>query len=103
MKKILYLLLLLFAGLPMFAVCSITGGACSAPVNFEASSLKDRLVPNNLQQLKRTDYFQPQIVAPYGMNVNIHSEATGQDSESDNFNTECQFGECLPTQNNGEN
>lgn len=100
MKKILFLSILLFIGLPIFAACSITGGACSAPVNFEANSLKDRLIPNNLQQLKRTDYFQNQIGTPYG--INTHSTPARPNPESGNFSEECEFGECLPTQNSSE-
>lgn len=64
MKKIYVLLLIMLISLPVAAVCSITGGACSAPLNFETLNIKDKVVPNNLKNIQRTDAFQPKIIKP---------------------------------------
>ncbi len=102
MKKVLILSISLFMASSAFAVCSITGGACSAPVNFESSSLKDRLVPNNLKNLQKTDYFQQKITNPYGINSNTRQELPKTNLEAGNYNDECQFGECLPSGNDNQ-
>lgn len=96
MKKIIFVFLLSFISLPVFAVCSITGGACAAPLNFEANTLRDKLVPNNLQKLQRTDSFQPQIVTPYGTNVHTTNQPEKFSPESSDYDANCQFGTCLP-------
>ena len=100
MKKIFILAIFLYISVPVFAVCSITGGACSAPVNFEANTLKDRLIPNNLQQLKRTDHFQHQIGTPYGTNVNTTSQTARPNPESSSFDSDYEFGNNSPSQTN---
>ncbi len=88
--------------LPAFAVCPITGGACAAPVNFEPQPLQEKVAPNNLQNMQRTDAFQKDFIKPYDSNT-IHTETTSR-PQSQDYNSNCQFGVCLPgkqtTQNN---
>ena len=99
MKKIIMLLLFFAIAMPVGAVCSITGEACAAPLNFEANTLQDKLVPNNLQNLQRTDSFQPQIVTPYGSNVHTAPPPVTQSPEASDYDANCQFGNCLPENN----
>lgn len=92
MKKIIITILCIFVSTSAFAACSITGGACSAPVNFEPDSLQDKQSPNTLKNFQKTDYFQPQINTPYGMNINT----TQNPAKINQKTADCQFGECLP-------
>ena len=100
MKKIVLLLFLSIFSLPAGAVCSITGEACAAPLNFETDSLQDRHIPNNLQNLQRTDAFQPQMVTPMG--TNIHTTPVIKSPEASDYDANCQFGTCLPGAQNSE-
>ena len=65
MKNYILLLIMLTISIPVFAVCSITGGACTAPSNLDPQPLEDKLVPNYLQKMKRTDAYQPSYQKPY--------------------------------------
>jgi hypothetical protein len=96
MKKIISLSLIQILALPVFAVCSITGGACSS--NFERTPLQQQLVPDHLQNMQRTDAFQREIVQPYGSNTtNIdHLERP----KPSGYDASCQFGVCLPGNTN---
>jgi len=95
MKKIYVLLLILSFALPVSAVCSITGGACS-PMNFEPSNLNERVVPNNLKNMQRTDAFQPKIQEPAGsINVLPNNNVLRQKPEASSFDDNCVSGNCL--------
>ena len=94
MKKIFIILTLLIFALPTFAVCSVTGGACSPDWN---SPLTQRYVPNRLEQIQKTDAFQPKYIKPYE-DMLINTEAPTND-----YNSNCQFGVCLPGGNAGGN
>ncbi len=101
MKKYI-LLSALTISLPVYAVCSVTGGACSLSSNWESKSINQRLVPDNLQDLKRTDAFQPSYRKPYyDMLINTEEEKTTLPPEN-NYNSNCQFGVCLPGVEPGE-
>lgn len=102
MKKIFLLLLISLFTLPVNAVCSITGEACAAPQNFEANSLIDRHIPNNLQNIQRTDAFQPQTVTPMGTNVRTSPSPVTKSPEAGDYDADCQFGTCLPGAQNNE-
>lgn len=90
--------------MPVYAVCSITGGACTATSNWESKPLGQRLVPDNLQELKRTDAFQPSYRKPYyDMLINTEEENTTTTlPPENNYNSNCQFGVCLPGVEPGE-
>lgn len=93
MKKIFLTLILMGAAMPVFAVCSITGGACSA---LDTPSLHDRYLPNHLENMQKPDAFAPGYVTPYqDMLINTETGPTGAAS-SPNYNSNCQFGVCLP-------
>jgi hypothetical protein len=94
MKKISLLFIIQMSIIPVFAVCSITGGACSS--NFDIPSLQDQFVPNNLQNMQRTDAFQQEIHEPYNhkmLNTKSNQKPAGYDAS-------CQFGVCLPGNSN---
>ena len=81
-------------GLPSLAVCSITGGACSfdsLPSNISQTSALDDAMPDNLRNLQRTDAFQ-RSYQPLYYDMLINTEP----SQSQNYNSNCQFGVCLP-------
>ena len=72
---------------PVFATCSITGGACNVPSNLD---------PQPLEDMKGTDAFQPSYRKPYyDMLINTEDNVTNLPPEN-NYNSNCQFGVCLP-------
>lgn len=96
MKNYTLLITMLALSIPAFAVCSITGGACTAPSNLTPQSLEEKLVPDNLQEMKRTDAFQPSYQKPYyDLLINTENNASNLPPEN-NYNSNCQFGVCLP-------
>lgn len=103
MKKIFLIMFVSVFALPVYAVCSITGGACAAPLNFEPQSLEQRLVPDHLQQMQRTDAFQENIQQPINTNTIINTNQANSNAETNDYNSNCQFGVCLPGSNKVEN
>lgn len=96
MKKILILMVLSVFSIPAFAACSLTGGACTASV-LDNSTLQDKYVPNRLEQIQKTDAFTPQYVTPYqNMMINTETPSSSIGNESKDYNSNCQFGVCLP-------
>ena len=95
MKKYILMLILFAVSQPVFAVCSITGGACSAPSNWESKSLQQKYVPDRLHDLKRSDAFQPTYVKPYH-DALINTEENVVQPPTNDYNSNCQFGVCLP-------
>ena len=96
MKKIISLSILQFIALPVFAVCSITGGACSS--NFEMTPLKQQFVPDHLQNMQRTDAFQKEIPQSFGSNTTNIEHL--QRPKPSGYDASCQFGVCLPGNTN---
>lgn len=96
MKKILTTLLLSAFAIPVFATCSITGGACSASL-MSTPSLEDKFLPNNLKNIQKTDAFTPQYITPYhSILLNTDEPAAKTTEENPSYNSNCQFGVCLP-------
>ncbi|MBO6087097.1 hypothetical protein J6P92_01970 [bacterium] len=100
MKKILILFILQMSVLPVFAVCSITGGACSAQSDFDLKPLKNQFVPDNLQNMQRTDAFQKEIHEPY--NHGMLNTKPDIKPASSGYDASCQFGVCLPGNTNNK-
>ena len=96
MKKIFLIIFMSLFALPVLAACPITG--CAAPTDFESQSLEDRLIPNHIQQMQRTNIFQNDIQQP----INGEMTTNQSDSELNNYNSNCQFGVCLPGSNKSE-
>lgn len=80
---------------PVLAVCSITGGACSvgAPSNWESPTLQEKVMPNNLKEMGKTNAFQPNYFKPYH-NELINTKENPTPIQE--YNSNCQFGVCLP-------
>lgn len=95
MKKILVLLAMTVFSLPVSAVCSLTGGACTADLP-QTPSLQQKYIPDRLKDIQKTDAFTPQYHQPYyDALINTESgEAITPDEP--NYNSNCQFGVCLP-------
>lgn len=97
MKKILILAALIISSLPVFASCAITGGACSVsglPSALTQTTNLEQIIPNNLQNLTRTDAFQHDYRTPYH-DAFINTESAVNIEQHD-YNANCQFGICLP-------
>ena len=97
MKKISILAALMAFSLPVFAVCTITGGACTVsglPSNLTQTTNIEQIIPNNLQNLTRTDAFQHDYRTPYH-DAFINTESAVNIEQHD-YNANCQFGVCLP-------
>ncbi len=105
MKRTIYiwLILALFASVPVIASCPLTG-ACS-PINypnFSPSSIEDKYIPNNLNNLENST---PNIQQQNPINNNEMQIDTGlgnpeniqpQLPSTEPYNASCQFGTCLP-------
>ena len=105
MKKYILLFIMLAVSIPVFAVCSITGGACTATTsNWEVKPLEQRLVPDNLQEMQRTDAFQTEYKKPYYDElINTEEDNTASvKPQTNDYNSNCQFGVCLPGVEPGE-
>lgn len=96
MKKFLIMLGVFVFASPAFAVCSLNGGGCSVSLsNWESKPLQQKLVPNNLQDMQRTDAFQPNYFKPYH-DALINTKEDSGPAPASNYNSNCQFGVCLP-------
>ena len=108
MKKtiILSAIILSCCSLPTFSSCKIEQlEACKADIGKGINdTLQDRIMPNNLEKIKqphntfenRTQLGQPQIPE------NINMEPI-QEENTQPYNANCQFGNCMNRQNAGEN
>ncbi len=97
MKKFIILFIINIFALPVLAVCSITDAMCTVSSNWESKSLQQRLIPDRLEDIKRTDAFQPAYVTPYhDALINTEQGASISPQTTNNYNSNCQFGVCLP-------
>jgi len=94
MKKFLPVIFAIAFTLPAFASCSLDANKpCTATVlDDSSSSLRNKLVPTPLDDLKKTDAFQPKFITPY-QEMLINTEPASD------YNSNCQFGVCLPERN----
>lgn len=94
MKKILLLLIISVFAIPAFASCSIDSNKpCTASVLDDNPTLQQKFAPNPLDEIKKTDAFQPKYRKPY-YNELIN---TAPPAETNDYNSNCQFGVCLPS------
>ena len=91
MKKVL--LVMILSSMPVFAACSIDASKpCTASIIDDTrSTIHEKVLPNPLDDMKKTDAFQPKFVKPY--------EETLINTETEDYNSNCQFGVCLPQDN----
>lgn len=93
MKKFLSLLIIGFFAMPAIASCSLDSSKpCTATILDDANTtLQQKIAPNPLDDLLKTDSFQREYQQPYHdalINTSPGSSA--------NYNSNCQFGVCLP-------
>ena len=102
MKKILTLLIIPFFSMPVFAACSIDiNKPCTASIQDDINTpLEQKLVPEHLEELKQPDAFQPKYQKPYYDELINTTPDTVTNNR--NYNSNCQFGVCLPGSNNME-
>lgn len=82
--------------LPALASCPIDGGACTAS-NWDSTPLQQKYLPNRLQDLQRTDAFRPNYFEPYhDALINTESPTVNGAAPIKEYNSNCQFGVCLP-------
>ena len=88
--------------IPVFAACSITGGACSTGYNsnFDSPPLQEKYAPNSLQEITKPNAFQPKYIKPY---YNELINTSSSSNETSDYNSNCQFGVCLPETEPGGN
>ncbi len=101
MKKIILLALLMTVTAPVNASCAISGSSCA--YSMMTPPLQERYLPNYVQEMQKPDAFRPQYIKPYYDEL-INTEtgaATGSANNGNNYNSNCQFGVCLPEVNSG--
>lgn len=96
MKRFLILLAMVSFALPSLATCPIDGGACTAS-NWDSTPLQQKYLPNRLQDLQRTDAFKPNYFEPYNDALINTETPTGFGAPTNDYNSNCQFGVCLPS------
>lgn len=92
MKKLLSILIIGLYALPVLASCSIDASEpCTATLLDDVNtSLREKVAPNPLDDIRKTDAFRPQYKQPYN-DALINTSPGTQD-----YNANCQFGVCLP-------
>lgn len=104
MKRFLMLIVMIVFSLPAIASCPIDGGACTASSNWDSTPLQQKYLPNRLDDLQKTNAFQPNYVTPYhDALINTETTSTTTATPSNNYNSNCQFGVCLPGVEGGGN
>ncbi len=97
------MILMLAAGfaLPAGAVCSVTGYCAPANSLLSTPNLPDKYMPNYLNDMQKPDAFLPQYRQPYyDMLINTEQPEQPAQQEFNNqssYNSNCQFGICIPT------
>ena len=106
MRAYMFLLLLIAVLIPMVVKYGILNSDwnlvsnCNGPClveDFTNDSLEDRVVPNNLKRLERPNAFQQDLDNhPKDEMLNMDGFSQGNPNNTNGQN--CQFGQCLPTQ-----
>ena len=100
MKKIFLIPIVLALSCQAYASCAISGNTCAYTIS--KPSLQGKYMPDNLENIKKPDAFRPQYVTPYyDMLINTDTGASTP-KEQKNYNSNCQFGICLPGVNHGQ-
>lgn len=104
MKKIIITSILTVSAIPVFATCPIEGGSCTAFSNWEAKSLQQKYLPNHVQEIQKPNAFQPSYITPYHNElINTETGNSIANPPASDYNSNCQFGVCLPDVEGGEN
>ena len=90
-------LMLTVMALPVFATCPIEGGACTAFSNYDTKPLQQKYIPNRIQEIQKPNAFQPSYITPYHNElINTESNNATANPPTSDYNSNCQFGVCLP-------
>ena len=90
-------LILSTVALPVLSVCPIEGGACTAFSNWESKPLQQKYVPNHIQEIQKPNAFQPNYITPYHSElINTETSNATVKPPANDYNSNCQFGVCLP-------
>lgn len=104
MKKIFLIMAAVLITLPAAASCAISGNSCAYSIT--KPTLQEKYLPDNVKNIQKPDAFRPRYVEPYH-DALINTEtgaAAGTESGTitpNNYNSNCQFGVCLPGRNPG--
>ena len=98
MKRFFTILVAIFFAMPTFASCSIDSNEpCTASaLDDQNKTLQDKFTPHPLEELKKTDAFQPQYRQPYYDELIKTTPPVQSPTSTTNYNSNCQFGVCLP-------
>ena len=105
MKKILILAGIFALSINVYAACPINKtGVCTAEMNsgFGNTGLKDKIIPNRMDELKRpnSSFNNRDTQGQSHVPQNIHMEPV-QKENTQPYDANCQFGNCLNRTNNG--
>ena len=103
MKKILALFIISIFAMPAIASCSLdSNDPCTASILDDTNTtLQERVLPNPLEEMQEPDAFRPQYRKPYYDEL-INTTPAPPATATNNYNSNCQFGVCLPGSNNME-
>ena len=102
--KLLIASMFAVVSLPVLATCPIEGGACTALSNFDSKPLQQKYVPDRIQEFQRPNAFQPNYITPYHNElINTESNNATANPPASDYNSNCQFGVCLPGVEGGGN
>lgn len=93
MKKFLIVIFSIIFTAPVFASCSLDmDKPCTATILDDAhSTVRSKYIPSPLEDIRKTDAFQPRYFEPY-QEMLINTDP----APSSDYNSNCQFGVCLP-------
>ena len=103
MKKIIITIVTMLITLPVFATCPIEEGACTASSNWEFKPLQQKYLPDRIQEIQKPNAFQPNYITPYHSElINTETNSSATTPSTNDYNSNCQFGVCLPGVEGGE-
>ncbi len=113
MRKILIVALLaaIFTGLEAICACPIDGllngqKSCTVGLQDQGQTIQDKLMPNNLNQMVNPsrntskEFKRPPHTMPETINTDTSKNPEMEEGNKP-YNAACQFGVCLPGENNG--
>ena len=95
MKKMFGIMAVILFSPAAFAVCPINGDSCAYTIT--KPPLQEKYLPDNMENIQKTDAFRPHYIIPYrDALINTETGGAAQTSGGNNYNSNCQFGVCLP-------
>ena len=95
MKKLMVIMAILGTVMPAIAACPVNGNSCAYSIT--EPPLKDKYLPDNIEQIQKPDAFRPTYVVPYrDALINTETGGAAQTPGTNEYNSNCQFGVCMP-------